>query len=588
MIYGWNLESANVKRINTAGYDLVDDGAKLFVQVSKDSSREKIKHSSSTATGNNVGKTTVLRLIDYCLGGSARQICSDPEGGRSYYGVVKEFLEEKRIVVALVLTPAFGSGPEGKVVIRRNFLRGGSCIREIDGENISAKDFTAALASYLLPSLPDSGKPSFRQVIGHNIRIDDFRLSHTLQFLHQNTKGVEYEAVYLYMLGCDQMGAVSKQNLADEKRAEVAFSKRLGMGFDRDHYRAVVDVLDSRIRQLEEKRGQFGVSDDFEELLSEHDALTLRIAKAQSEISRLDVRIGIIHDAEKTLRESRSSVDIEQLQSLYSEAASLIPSLQKTFEQLVEFHNGRIDERIGFIKSELPALEENRNAYGDELKLLLSRDADLSEELSSRITTEDARHLLSEINTCYQRKGESEGILKQLDESDARLKRIDSQIDAIEKGGEDAGLREKVNQRLALLNEEFGKVSNELYGETYFIRSLQKRDRAGVPYLSLKVDSTNVSTGKKQGEIPCFDIAYTHFADRTGIDCLHFLLNDKKELVHGNQLEKIDVVAKESNVQVVISMLHDKLPAKLSESDKNSVLSLSQDDKLFRIESKFS
>ncbi|HHF9672476.1 TPA: DUF2326 domain-containing protein [Escherichia coli] len=51
--------------------------------------------------------------------------------------------------------------------------------------------------------------------------------------------------------------------------------------------------------------------------------------------------------------------------------------------------------------------------------------------------------------------------------------------------------------------------------------------------------NTNFSSGKKQGEIVCFDIAYILFADEENIPCFHFLLNDKKELMHGNQLVRI-------------------------------------------------
>ena len=81
----------------------------------------------------------------------------------------------------------------------------------------------------------------------------------------------------------------------------------------------------------------------------------------------------------------------------------------------------------------------------------------------------------------------------------------------------------------------------------------------------------------------CFDIAYTRFADQEKIDRLHFLLNDKKELVHGNQLREVARVAEESGVQLVISMLRDKLPSEMADSS-NVVLELSARDKLFRIE----
>lgn len=94
----------------------------------------------------------------------------------------------------------------------------------------------------------------------------------------------------------------------------------------------------------------------------------------------------------------------------------------------------------------------------------------------------------------------------------------------------------------------------------------------------------NMSSGKKQGEISCFDIAYTLFADENNIPCLHFLLNDKKELLYGSQLVKIqEVVEEHNNIQFIASILKDKLPQELN-NESFFVVKLSQKDKLFRIE----
>ena len=73
------------------------------------------------------------------------------------------------------------------------------------------------------------------------------------------------------------------------------------------------------------------------------------------------------------------------------------------------------------------------------------------------------------------------------------------------------------------------------------------------------------------------------FADEEKIACLHFLLNDKKELMHDNQLMKVADFVREKNIQLVISILKDKLPNGLLEK-ANVVVELSQGDKLFRIE----
>ena len=65
---------------------------------------------------------------------------------------------------------------------------------------------------------------------------------------------------------------------------------------------------------------------------------------------------------------------------------------------------------------------------------------------------------------------------------------------------------------------------------------------------------------------------------------MHFLLNDKKELMHGNQLIKISNLVNAKGVQFVASILKDKLPECLNK-DEYVILKLSQDDKLFSIES---
>ena len=66
-------------------------------------------------------------------------------------------------------------------------------------------------------------------------------------------------------------------------------------------------------------------------------------------------------------------------------------------------------------------------------------------------------------------------------------------------------------------------------------------------------------TLKKQREISCFDIAYTLFTDEENIPCLHFLLNDKKELMHDSQLLKIAKLVNSKGFQFVASILKDKL-----------------------------
>jgi hypothetical protein len=113
----------------------------------------------------------------------------------------------------------------------------------------------------------------------------------------------------------------------------------------------------------------------------------------------------------------------------------------------------------------------------------------------------------------------------------------------------------------------------------------KKTTKSGQRVYKFSTFNTNFSSGKKQGEIVCFDLAYILFSNNENIPSYNFLLNDKKELMHDNQLIEISkfVEANKEKVQYIASILKDKLPAELN-NEKFFIIKLSQQDKLFKIE----
>lgn len=123
-----------------------------------------------------------------------------------------------------------------------------------------------------------------------------------------------------------------------------------------------------------------------------------------------------------------------------------------------------------------------------------------------------------------------------------------------------------------------------MYGEKYALKyEKETNKKTNKPVYKFSAFNLNMSSGKKQGEILCFDLAYILFADEEEMSALHFLLNDKKELMHDNQLIKVEEFVTNNNIQLVVSMLRDKLPEGLLQN-AHIVVELSQNDKLFRIE----
>ena len=152
-------------------------------------------------TGNNVGKTTVLKLIYFCLGGEGKDIYTDEENRNKVYEEVKDFLINQEVLVTLTLTNNFYLENKERLIIERNFLSGKKSIKKINGKVMSKKDFENELLSKIFPEHKDE-KPSFKQIISHNIRYNDNSINKTLKTLNSFTSDVEYETLYLYLLGC--------------------------------------------------------------------------------------------------------------------------------------------------------------------------------------------------------------------------------------------------------------------------------------------------------------------------------------------------------------------------------------------------
>jgi len=99
-----------------------------------------IDESEEQITGNNVGKTTVLKLIDFCLGASPKNIYVDPESKRQEYQLVKDFLIENEVLITLILTNSLDDDNAKKIIIERNFLQRNKSFAKLMGILIQRKN----------------------------------------------------------------------------------------------------------------------------------------------------------------------------------------------------------------------------------------------------------------------------------------------------------------------------------------------------------------------------------------------------------------------------------------------------------------
>lgn len=536
------------------------------------------------ATGNNVGKTTVLILIDFCLGATAKGIYTDPENKKTEYALVKNFLVDTQVLVTLTLTENLDDVLAKEVVIERNFLSRNKLARRIDGIQKTEDEFEEALTNLLFPNHYGK-KPTFPQIISHNIRYKELSVTNTLRTLNQFTRDDEYETLHLFLLGCDFDKGDAKQNILGQIRVENLFKARLESTQTKSAYEASLALLLTDIEKLNAKKFRLRINPDFESDLNRLDEVKYKINLTSAAISRLKLRQSLVMEAMDDIKSNRTQIDIGQLKSLYDDVTGRLSGIQKSFEELVAFHNRMIEEKVRYISKELPALKAQIGEHEATLRNLLTEENSLAEKVSKSDSFEELEAIIIVLNEKHRRKGEFEKVIQQIADTDAQLRKLNADLTKIDNDLFSSDFEAKIQVQLNKLNKYFSEISEELYGEQYALKYDIVTNKLGQRLYKFSSFNTNFSSGKKQGEITCFDIAYTLFADEEDIPCYHFLLNDKKELMHDNQLSKIaSLVNRESkHVQFIASILKDKLPADLN-SDEYFVVKLSQKDKLFRIE----
>ncbi len=543
-----------------------------------------VDESAEQITGNNVGKTTVLKLVDFCLGANQKNIYVDPETKRDEYTLVKDFLIDNKVLITLVLTENLDDEDANQIIIERNFLARTKIIRRVNGENLIEDEFEPKLLELMFPE-HFSEKPTFRQIISHNIRYKDESINNTLKTLDKYTSNAEYETLYLYLFGCEFTKGNSKQEILLSLKQEESYKNRLEKQQTKTAYEAALSLIYNEISELNEKKANLNLNENFEADLDHLNNLKYNINRTSSEISKLNIRRDIIIEAEEEFKSNISDIDTNQLKLIYQQATSQISGLQKTFEDLFQYHNQMINEKIKFIAKELPNLELNIQAKKAYLDSLLNEEKSLSIAISKSDTFEELETLISELNDKYRKKGEYENIILQLDEVEKNIKEYSSQLSTIDNELFSDEFEQTVKIQLNKFNKHFSRISTILYKEQYALKHDIITNRKKQRLYKFSAFNTNLSSGKKQGEISCFDLAYTLFADEENISCLHFLLNDKKELMHDNQLVKIADFVAQNNIQFVASILKDKLPDLLN-NEEYFIVKLSQEDKLFRIENK--
>lgn len=532
--------------------------------------------SSKQTTGNNVGKTTVLRLVDFCLGSSGKNIYQDSEFKEQENNTVKDFLIDTEVLITLIIVDDLDFITES-IIIKKNFLKYTKKIQEINGKPIiNDKEFDLKFKELIFDTNVE--KPTFKQIVSKNIRDEKNKLTNIVKVLNPYTKSEEYEALFLFWLGINTDTHNQKELLGKEKTREESFQKRLKKEGELSLIEQQLELVNSKIEELQKQKANFNFNEKFESQIVELNEIKLSLSKLSTELSRLNMRRELILESKTDLETEKTNIDISQIESLYNKASKLIPNLQVTFQDTVKFHNDLIDEKIKYIDKELPGLTEKLQSISKEITSLRRQEKILSVFISVSEYSDDYDTILINLNSLFETKGNLEERKKYWISSNEKLERISEELDTI--NSEINSKDNLIQKRITLFNKYFTKISSELYGEEYLL-STQKNEK-GYDLIVTNLEG-NPSTGKKKGQIAAFDFAYILFAEEIELKAIHFIMHDQLENMHDNQLSTILIdLANSIDCQFILPIVKDKIPADI-DIDKYIILKLSESNKLFKI-----
>ena len=531
-------------------------------------------------SSNSLGKTTLIRCLDFCLAGKdAMPIYTDSEFKTENHTVV-DFLQKEKPTFKLTLARRFDA-PDEIIIERRLDLTSRNKITNyINGEKYNQEEFGSRLKE-LLFDFADP-KPTLRQLLGKFIRQRDNQISKILYFNGSFCKNVEYEKIHLFLFGFNQTHLLSEKSEVEQQQRSI--ENALSVLEKRNSVSSLeqrINLIETELHDLEAQRNAFNISDQYDEEAAQLESLQIQLNKNEQLLAEQRLKRNGAAERITRLEQDAVSANGNTLKYLYEEANFYNETLAKTFDEVVNFHNTMLENEIAFLNrsiqksnASISDLESQRSYLTAEYNRLLSK---LGQTGSLREYTK----LNDQIAAKSKEKGEADALLEELtyyiSESEALKEKYD-------------GLVEEMRNNIALLDENlkkfngyFSKYTEQLTGQKYFLSYSQSKDNS--IYYKFKIDEfrNNPGTGEKQAVVMAFDLAYMAFCNEKKLERPLFATQDKIEVVDIQKITVLFNLANQQNGQLITPVINDKIKD-YHDLEKDTVLSLTSEDKFFRIE----
>mgnify|MGYP002761627140 FL=1 len=531
---------------------------------------------------NKVGKTTFLKLIDVLLGANGRDRLYKDDETNSVNDELRDIIEEKRVVGEMTLVNSLENPSNHNVDLRVELFPRGRYF--FDGKKVNATKYKELLGQTLFAV--GSSKPTLRQLIKSFVRVslsgDDYSFLRTLP----RASIAEYRAVYNYLFDISDSeldARLAELNRELNKIKESSKQYRRLADIDDEEQLAQVGVaLERECQRVESRLNDVLDADEFKANRDAIEEARSRYAELRSDLAEIEFRIRRNAESiERAKTEVAKQADLSLSRSFYDEVCSLIPSVNKTFEDMVEFNRALCENEMAFFQEVGAELESERASIQANLIDFSAENSRYLSLLDGDAMTE-YEALLEECMRLRQEIGRNSEVLSMLHGYDKRIKELESQIASLSEGGEERESSVSSHQDMMnSFNSYFTQMANEVNGE----RPILTYSTATNKFPVAITDLNGSSTGTRKSLLAVYDLSYQEFAIANRIEAPRFVVQDVVENVEGEDLKKIVDIANGINCQFIIAVLKEKLDSSQIPQDAQDsmcILELSKQDRLFQ------
>lgn len=535
---------------------------------------------------NSIGKTTLLRAIDFCLGGDEKPFYQDKENKEAIDQNVFNFFYHVEPIFKLELKNTLDSKVSHKIIFEKRICGITSkqpnklkVLTFINNNEVTNDEYNYQLKNILFNY--NTNKPTFRQLITKFIRKDDQQINYILRFLHQATSDLDYEVIHFFLFGypnpieIEQKFQLEKE-IKQQKNDIKVFDRIKPAGLDQ-----VILLTQKDLNELITQRDDFKINEKYSMEEDKLNTYQNSINDIDEKISFIDFEITALNERKNILLNKEFHQNTNAISLIYNEAKLYNLNLEKKFEETVNFHNKMLQNEVEYINSRILELYQEEKEL-NALRATFAVDYSTTlEKLAKYGSLAEYTKLNNQINEMQSKLSNALALHEKSIDLNRKFDSINNQLKELNK------LIEKnintIQTNISIFNKYFSAYCKTLFNQTYYL-SADPNDK-GIHKFKINSLDQNFGSGKKLSLVVAFDLAYSAFIkdETVKLPYPNFSTQDKIEIIDIQELYNLALIAKGSNGQLIFPIIDDKF-AGLKDFEDNVIVKVSKKDRFFRIE----